>query len=67
MQLQSFVAGSWQAGRGGGVALRDATTGEVIARAERAGPRYARDARATRARWAAATCAASPSTSAPRC
>ena len=33
MQLQSFVAGRWQAGRGGGVALRDATTGEVIASA----------------------------------
>lgn len=33
MQLQSFVAGRWQAGTGGGVALRDATTGEVIANA----------------------------------
>jgi oxepin-CoA hydrolase/3-oxo-5,6-dehydrosuberyl-CoA semialdehyde dehydrogenase len=33
MQLQSFVAGRWQAGREAGVALRDATTGEVIARA----------------------------------
>jgi oxepin-CoA hydrolase/3-oxo-5,6-dehydrosuberyl-CoA semialdehyde dehydrogenase len=33
MQLQSFVAGKWQAGREAGVALRDATTGEVIARA----------------------------------
>jgi oxepin-CoA hydrolase / 3-oxo-5,6-dehydrosuberyl-CoA semialdehyde dehydrogenase len=33
LQLQSFVAGRWQAGRGAGVALRDATTGEVIASA----------------------------------
>ena len=33
MQLQSFVGGSWQAGLDEGVALRDATTGEVIARA----------------------------------
>src|SRR6516225_1947076 len=33
MQLQSFVAGRWLSGRGVGVALRDATTGEVIANA----------------------------------
>jgi oxepin-CoA hydrolase/3-oxo-5,6-dehydrosuberyl-CoA semialdehyde dehydrogenase len=33
MQLQSFIAGRWQAGAGAGVALRDATTGEVIANA----------------------------------
>jgi oxepin-CoA hydrolase/3-oxo-5,6-dehydrosuberyl-CoA semialdehyde dehydrogenase len=33
MQLQSFVGGRWQAGLDEGVALRDATTGEVIARA----------------------------------
>src|SRR6202011_1753789 len=33
MQLQSFVAGKWWAGAGNGVALRDATTGEVIANA----------------------------------
>src|SRR5215469_17856309 len=33
MQLQSFVAGQWQAGAGLGVALRDATTGEVIGNA----------------------------------
>ena len=33
MQLQSYVAGAWQAGAGQGVALRDATTGEVIANA----------------------------------
>ncbi len=36
-QLQSFVAGRWQAGAGTGVALRDATTGEVIASADAAG------------------------------
>jgi oxepin-CoA hydrolase / 3-oxo-5,6-dehydrosuberyl-CoA semialdehyde dehydrogenase len=33
MQLQSFVAGKWLAGSGSGVALRDATTGEVVAHA----------------------------------
>src|SRR5215472_4373606 len=33
MQLQSFVAGHWVSGRGVGVALRDATTGELIANA----------------------------------
>src|SRR5689334_24257053 len=33
MQLQSFVSGKWQAGMGSAVALRDATTGEVIASA----------------------------------
>ena len=33
MQLQSFVAGRWLDGAGLGVALRDATTGEVIANA----------------------------------
>ncbi len=33
MQLQSFAAGRWWAGAGEGAALRDATTGEVIAHA----------------------------------
>jgi oxepin-CoA hydrolase / 3-oxo-5,6-dehydrosuberyl-CoA semialdehyde dehydrogenase len=33
MQLQSFVAGRWLSGAGAGLALRDATTGEVIANA----------------------------------
>src|SRR5580700_10417270 len=33
MQLQSFVAGKWQSGTGNGVALRDATTGSVVANA----------------------------------
>jgi oxepin-CoA hydrolase/3-oxo-5,6-dehydrosuberyl-CoA semialdehyde dehydrogenase len=33
MQLESFIAGRWQAGGGTPVALRDATTGEVIANA----------------------------------
>jgi len=33
MQLQSFIAGGWLSGAGAGVALRDATTGEVIANA----------------------------------
>ena len=33
MQLESFIAGRWQAGAGSAVALRDATTGELIANA----------------------------------
>ena len=33
MQLESFAAGRWQVGQGAGVALRDASTGEVVARA----------------------------------
>jgi oxepin-CoA hydrolase/3-oxo-5,6-dehydrosuberyl-CoA semialdehyde dehydrogenase len=33
MQLQSYAAGRWVSGGGEGVALRDATTGEVVARA----------------------------------
>ncbi|MBS0393216.1 MAG: phenylacetic acid degradation bifunctional protein PaaZ [Proteobacteria bacterium] len=33
MKLESYVLGSWWAGRGEGAALRDATSGEVIARA----------------------------------
>ena len=33
MQLASFLAGRWQAGVGPSTALRDATTGEVIANA----------------------------------
>ena len=33
MQLQSFVGGRWLSGAGAGVALRDATTGEVVASA----------------------------------
>ena len=37
MQLQSFVAGKWQAGTGSGLMLRDATTGEVIASANAEG------------------------------
>ncbi|MGB8328228.1 MAG: phenylacetic acid degradation bifunctional protein PaaZ [Steroidobacteraceae bacterium] len=37
MQLQSYVCGQWRAGRSEGTALRDATTGEVIARASSEG------------------------------
>jgi oxepin-CoA hydrolase / 3-oxo-5,6-dehydrosuberyl-CoA semialdehyde dehydrogenase len=37
MQLPSFVQGQWHASQDDGVALRDATTGEVIARASSAG------------------------------
>src|SRR5262252_6726547 len=41
MQLESYVAGCWQSGSGEGAALRDATTGEVIAHASAAGLDYA--------------------------
>jgi oxepin-CoA hydrolase / 3-oxo-5,6-dehydrosuberyl-CoA semialdehyde dehydrogenase len=37
MNLQSYVTGTWRSGRDDGVALRDATTGEVIAHASSAG------------------------------
>jgi oxepin-CoA hydrolase/3-oxo-5,6-dehydrosuberyl-CoA semialdehyde dehydrogenase len=33
MQLESYAAGQWRSGTDGGTALRDATTGEVIAHA----------------------------------
>jgi oxepin-CoA hydrolase / 3-oxo-5,6-dehydrosuberyl-CoA semialdehyde dehydrogenase len=41
MNLQSYVRGTWQSGRGGGVAMRDATTGEVIAEASSTGVDFA--------------------------
>ncbi|HEY4971001.1 MAG TPA: phenylacetic acid degradation bifunctional protein PaaZ, partial [Steroidobacteraceae bacterium] len=37
MNLQSYVSGTWRSGRDGGVAMHDATTGEVIAHASSAG------------------------------
>src|SRR5215472_15568963 len=37
MQLQSYAAGKWRTGTGGGAALRDATTGELIAHASAEG------------------------------
>jgi oxepin-CoA hydrolase / 3-oxo-5,6-dehydrosuberyl-CoA semialdehyde dehydrogenase len=37
MQLESFIAGRWQAGAGTPVALRDATTGQLIANASSEG------------------------------
>jgi len=37
MQLQSYAAGRWQSGSGSGTALRDATTGEVVAQASAEG------------------------------
>ena len=37
MNLESYVSGRWQAGRGAGVALRDASTGDLIAEASSAG------------------------------
>ena len=41
MQLQSFMAGRWRSGGGDGTALRDATTGEVIASASSEGLDFA--------------------------
>jgi oxepin-CoA hydrolase/3-oxo-5,6-dehydrosuberyl-CoA semialdehyde dehydrogenase len=41
MNLQSYVSGAWQSGRGDGVAMRDATTGEVIAHASSTGIDFA--------------------------
>jgi oxepin-CoA hydrolase/3-oxo-5,6-dehydrosuberyl-CoA semialdehyde dehydrogenase len=40
MQLQSFAAGKWHSGGGDGVALRDATTGAVIAHSSAEGLDY---------------------------
>jgi oxepin-CoA hydrolase/3-oxo-5,6-dehydrosuberyl-CoA semialdehyde dehydrogenase len=37
MQLESFIAGRWQAGGGTPIALRDATTGQLIANASSEG------------------------------
>jgi oxepin-CoA hydrolase / 3-oxo-5,6-dehydrosuberyl-CoA semialdehyde dehydrogenase len=41
MNLQSYVCGAWQGGRDDGVAMRDATTGEVVAQASSAGVDFA--------------------------
>jgi oxepin-CoA hydrolase/3-oxo-5,6-dehydrosuberyl-CoA semialdehyde dehydrogenase len=41
MNLQSYICGAWQSGRDDGVAMRDATTGEVIAQASSAGIDFA--------------------------
>jgi oxepin-CoA hydrolase / 3-oxo-5,6-dehydrosuberyl-CoA semialdehyde dehydrogenase len=41
MNLQSYVCGAWQGGRGDGVAMRDATTGEVISEASSTGVDFA--------------------------
>src|SRR5919107_3075878 len=41
MQLKSYVQGKWAAGHGTGVALRDATTGEVVAHASAEGLDFA--------------------------
>jgi len=40
MQLQSFAAGKWHSGSGNGVALRDATTGAVVAHSSADGLDY---------------------------
>jgi oxepin-CoA hydrolase / 3-oxo-5,6-dehydrosuberyl-CoA semialdehyde dehydrogenase len=41
VQLQSYVYGAWRAGQGQGVALRDATTGDVITEASSSGVDFA--------------------------
>ena len=41
MQLRSYIAGEWVSGAGGGAALRDASTGEVIASASSEGLDFA--------------------------
>ena len=41
MQSQSYVCGRWQSGEGQAVAMRDATTGEVIAHASSTGINFA--------------------------
>src|ERR1700736_536573 len=41
MNLQSYVGGHWHSGGGRGVAMRDATTGEVVATASSAGIDFA--------------------------
>ncbi|HWG71994.1 MAG TPA: phenylacetic acid degradation bifunctional protein PaaZ [Steroidobacteraceae bacterium] len=41
MNLQSYVAGAWRGGRDEGVAMRDATTGDIIAHASSAGIDFA--------------------------
>jgi len=41
MDLQSYVYGAWRGGRDQGVAMRDATTGEVIAQASSSGVDFA--------------------------
>jgi oxepin-CoA hydrolase/3-oxo-5,6-dehydrosuberyl-CoA semialdehyde dehydrogenase len=41
MNLQSYVAGAWRSGSDDGVAMRDATTGDIIAQASSAGIDFA--------------------------
>lgn len=41
MQLQSYVCGGWRSGRDRGVALRDASTGELVAEASSSGLDFA--------------------------
>ena len=41
MQLQSYIGGAWHSGRDAGVAMRDATTGEIVAEASSAGIDFA--------------------------
>jgi oxepin-CoA hydrolase / 3-oxo-5,6-dehydrosuberyl-CoA semialdehyde dehydrogenase len=41
MNLQSYVCGAWQSGRDNGVAMRDATTGDVVGQASSAGVDFA--------------------------
>ncbi|MEA3150037.1 MAG: oxepin-CoA hydrolase / 3-oxo-5,6-dehydrosuberyl-CoA semialdehyde dehydrogenase, partial [Gammaproteobacteria bacterium] len=41
MKLQSYVCGKWQSGREPGVAMRDATTGDIVAEASSVGVDFA--------------------------
>jgi oxepin-CoA hydrolase / 3-oxo-5,6-dehydrosuberyl-CoA semialdehyde dehydrogenase len=41
MNLQSYVCGRWQSGESQGIAMRDATTGELIAMASSDGIDFA--------------------------
>ena len=41
MNLPSYVCGAWHGGRGEGVAMRDATTGDIIAQASSSGVDFA--------------------------
>ena len=41
MNLQSYVCGKWHSGRDNGIAMRDATTGEIVAQASSAGIDFA--------------------------
>ena len=49
MQLQSYVCGGWRSGRDSWIAMRDATTGEIVAEASSSGLDFAAVAKHARA------------------